>query len=341
MIKRLTLCVVFAVFAVLALQPTMAVAQDGSFSCRASAARAIIATPLPGLTLEPFVANAPDAPCVTDSAEVLSPTTVGPVTAAAVYAGTQLTAGKDARSQAAVASAAVAAAPAVAIAAEVLNAAARYECVNGQPRSSSSSQVVGLTINGTAVNVPDGPLTIDLGPVGVLHLNQTVSEPNRVTQRAFYLDTALLDVVIAEAIADISGNPCAQAAAPTAPAGTPLSAPPASRFVLGQRRAPSSAALAAQPSAVDRKIAAFGTTRCIQNSFLAAVRGRNIARVTFAVDGRRLKVDRTAQFDARIRGKAGIRRITARVVFLASTRAAPRTLRLTFRRCAAAVRFTG
>lgn len=319
---------------VLAVQPAVAAAQD-SFSCRASAARAITADPLPGVTVEPIVANGPDAPCATDSAQVLTSTTVGPLTAAALDAATELTPGQRARAAARVTDAAVAV-PGLTITANVLNAQASYECVSGQPRPGSASQVVGLTINGNAVNVPDGPMTINLGPLGTLFLNQTVQEPNRITQRAFFLDTPLTDVVIAEAIAGISGNPCA-----AAPVGTAPEAAPPGQNVQGERRTPASARLTTTPSSVARKIAAFGTRRCIRNSFLAVVRGRNIARVTFFLDGRRLKVDRSARFDARIRGRAGIRRITARVVFRAATRAAPRTLRMTFRRCAPKPQFTG
>lgn len=316
-----------ALFAVVVIQPAVASAAD-TFSCRASAARVVTSAPLPALTVEPIVANTAGAPCTTDAHQVLSPTTIGPVTAAAVYAATDLAPGVHAKSVAGVANAAIAPSPTSGITAGVLEAAAAYECVNGQPHATSSSHVVNLVINGNPINVPDGPLTIDLGPLGTLYLNQTVTEPNRVTQRAFYLHTPLSDIVIGEAIADISGNPCTPAPAPA-------------QGVLGEKRATAKAVLDTSPTSVRRTVLRYGTSRCIQHSFLAVVRGRNIRSVTFAMDGHTLKVDRSSRFDARIRGAAGIHTITARVTFTSATRAAPRTLRLKFRRCAAPVQFTG
>jgi hypothetical protein len=93
-----------------------------------------------------------------------------------------------------------------------------------------------------------------------------------------------------------------------------------------------------------------GPSGCVKTAFNATVRGRKIASVTFYIDGAQLKrvVAKSAQrvFRAKVRpGRAlGVHRVTARVVFKASSRTKARTLRLSFRRCARQVitpQFTG
>jgi hypothetical protein len=93
-----------------------------------------------------------------------------------------------------------------------------------------------------------------------------------------------------------------------------------------------------------------GPSGCVKEAFNATVRGRKIASVTFYVDGGKLKrvVAKSGQrmFRVKVRpGRAlGVHRVTARVVFKASSRTKTRTLRLTFRRCARQVvtpQFTG
>jgi hypothetical protein len=83
-----------------------------------------------------------------------------------------------------------------------------------------SSRVVNLTVNGQTIALPaeNAPVTQALpGPLaalGTLSLNQTVQEPNQITQRALFLTTPLGDVVIGEAIADFTGNPCTRVGGP-------------------------------------------------------------------------------------------------------------------------------
>jgi hypothetical protein len=94
-----------------------------------------------------------------------------------------------------------------------------------------------------------------------------------------------------------------------------------------------------------------GPRRCVRGQFAARVTGREIARVTFFVDGRRrrtvaatggrtvfsLRVDPLGQ-------NLGMHRITAKVRFTADSGATARTLRLVYQRCAKAAvrpRFTG
>jgi hypothetical protein len=94
-----------------------------------------------------------------------------------------------------------------------------------------------------------------------------------------------------------------------------------------------------------------GPSGCTRRPFTAKVTGRRIARVTFRLDGRLVervvaKRDQTAfalEVNAR-KVARGVHRVSARVVFVAESRTAPRTLRLSFQRCARQVvapRFTG
>jgi hypothetical protein len=94
---------------------------------------------------------------------------------------------------------------------------------------------------------------------------------------------------------------------------------------------------------------------CVRKPFRARVRGTAIDRVTFSVDGKRLKRVSAAgdggAFAARVnprRLRVGRHRVTARVEFVTGAGQPARTLRSTFRRCARArtrtrgdARFTG
>ncbi len=205
----------------LSVYPAASLAQrtDGSaFSCRASAVRVTQKLPLPVPALEPIVANAPNAPCVPANAGVLAPTPVGPVTVDVASARTAQTPanlasavaanGDNATANASVTNPVIAL-PGLAISANVLTASASYTCQNGAAVPGGSPQVTSLVINGMAQAVPPGSLTITLpGGLGELRLNETVQEPNKITTRALNLSTPAVDIVIAEAIADISGNPC-------------------------------------------------------------------------------------------------------------------------------------
>jgi hypothetical protein len=179
----------------------------GQFSCRASAIR-VSGLILIG-TIEPFVANAPVIPCKAENDSLLSPVTVGPVSAAAVEAVTAVIPGFGAGSFARVVGANVGVGPG--IFAEVLRANASVTCSGGSPVLGSESQVTRLIIGSAVVAVPPGHFHITIPGVGTLHLNETITGPNSVVRRALWLATpsALLpDVVIAEAHADYTGNPC-------------------------------------------------------------------------------------------------------------------------------------
>ena len=125
-----------------------------------------------------------------------------------------------------------------------------------------------------------------------------------------------------------------------APPATP-SKPAAQQQVLG-----------AQQQATPHGTARLrGPSGCVYRPFNATVSGRQIRRVTFFVDGRRVVI-RTAKrgqrsFKARIRPGAmsiGVHRVTARIVFRTASRTRARTLVLSFQHCArlaSSPRFTG
>jgi hypothetical protein len=71
--------------------------------------------------------------------------------------------------------------------------------------------VAGLPVTVTAV---DQHFEIDLSVLGLgvltLHLNETIVGANQITQRALWIHSDLIgDVIVAEAIADVHGDPCA------------------------------------------------------------------------------------------------------------------------------------
>jgi hypothetical protein len=113
---------------------------------------------------------------------------------------------------------------------------------------------------------------------------------------------------------------------------------PAAQQVLGRRTVSGRARLQ-------------GPSGCVARPFTVVVRGRQIRRVTFRLDGRRTVILRAragqTRFAARFRPAAtavGVHRVAARVVFRRAAATRPRTLRLVFQRCARRVvapRFTG
>lgn len=102
--------------------------------------------------------------------------------------------------------------------------------------------------------------------------------------------------------------------------------------------------------ALSGRAALSGASGCTSRAFNATVRGRQIRRVTFYVDGRRMKVVNAragrTRFTARVSpaGRSyGVHRVTARVVFVRASGTRARTLVLAFQRCGrqAAPVFTG
>ncbi len=174
----------------------------GTFSCTASALRVTLLA----ATIEPIVANPADAPCADDSQGLVGPIAVGSVVINGV--ATADTAATPGGGHADSGVTEIAVGPG--IAAEVLTSSADVSCKDGQPSFSSAGEVVNLRIGGTVVAIPadQGAVTLDILGIGTLYLNEVVTTSTSITRRALRLDTALVDVVIAESKADVEGTPC-------------------------------------------------------------------------------------------------------------------------------------
>jgi hypothetical protein len=185
------------------------------FTCRASVVRVDFQGALGAFPdVEPFVANEAGDPCTTDDAGLITEPFLIPTNPAglsgslqAVYAATAV--GQTGAFSAAGVLNVQLALGGHTIGVEVLTAEATATCPG--PSFAGDSTVVGLTIDGQEILIPEGHFEVTIPGVGTLHLNETTTEPNRLTQQAFFLDTALVDVVIAEAVVDAHGKPCGRA----------------------------------------------------------------------------------------------------------------------------------
>jgi uncharacterized repeat protein (TIGR01451 family) len=94
-----------------------------------------------------------------------------------------------------------------------------------------------------------------------------------------------------------------------------------------------------------------GPTGCVAKAFNASVRGTKIASVVFFLDGKKVKTltkpNAKTVFQLRInpaKMKIGVHRLVANITFQSGSGTKPKTIRLSFQRCAhklAAPRFTG
>jgi hypothetical protein len=131
--------------------------------------------------------------------------------------------------------------------------------------------------------------------------------------------------------------------------------PPASTPAAGGNTGPGGTSTTPGGSTVRNRVQLGGPRRCVGGPFTARITGREIAQVTFFVDGKRRRTvnatpGRTV-FSLRVdpRGQSSVvHRITARVRFTAGSGAKARTLRLLYQRCSTAgagvtppPRFTG
>lgn len=202
--------------ALVAAVPANARAQDGNANsgCRASAAR--VTTTQPALTVEPVRANANTSPCSSQSAAVLAPATVGPISASAVGAFTNRAPDGGVGAIASAAKATVVLGS-LTLAADEVEATAAAGCDGSL---TGSSRVVNLTINGNLIALPpnNATVTIPLGPLGTIVLNEEVREATRITRRAVRATTPAGEIVLAEAIA--GPGACAS---DTAPGPAPVS----------------------------------------------------------------------------------------------------------------------
>lgn len=194
--------------------------QQGRFTCRASALRV---NELLGHIYEPVVANAPDDPCEEDAKSLLS--VVAPLPVVGVISADVLNAiTTDAPNTAEgkVASASILGL----VTTGVLDAKARVDSVGGNCVLSSNSTVASAVVNGLPITVVANHLDVTIPLVGIVHFNETLGGPhptsgavnlNKVTQRALWLQitnptlqttTGVKEVIVGEATADFTGNPC-------------------------------------------------------------------------------------------------------------------------------------
>jgi hypothetical protein len=133
--------------------------------------------------------------------------------------------------------------------------------------------------------------------------------------------------------------PCTPAPNPVPPGGTACAPPPPPPAPVTGSGVPSGNARISGPSG------------CVPRNFNVNVRGTDITRVTFTLDGRRIKTltkpNAGRLFRLRVRRTGALRRgthrIVARTTFTAASGAPARRLRVVFQRCrrAQAPRFTG
>ncbi len=193
--------------------------RSGGFECRAAGLRLLGA--------ELAISNGPGAPCKDASKSLLDlPIGTGTlhVGARAVRSSTDQTpddlvapapAVGDRAEASAEAAAVVLVAGGSTVTASAVKSDARARCatpLGAKPGLSSSSVLANVRVNGAAVAVGNAEVRINL-LLGVLHINSTITTATSVTQRGLWFENRLLpasaDIVVAEAKAGYSGNPCA------------------------------------------------------------------------------------------------------------------------------------
>ena len=189
---------------------------DENFTCRASALRV---SALNGVLFsEPVVANRANNPCRDEKASALTANVPGFAQAGALNAETDNEA-RGATSKASVANVTLTLGGRT-INATVLSSQAAVTCSGGfhpGPQFSGSSSLATLTVDGKSYTVGDQSQTIQIpqndGSVLTIAINEQVREQNRITQRALRVTLApgtplATEVVVAESIANVRGNPC-------------------------------------------------------------------------------------------------------------------------------------
>lgn len=192
--------------------------RSGGFSGRATGVRVT--------AIELAVSNGPNVPCVDRSASVLNlPLGLGTIGLGARLINSSTNQTPDDlvnttpalgdRSEAdAEASSIVLVAGLSVVRASVVRVRAEARCgapLGSAPKMTSSMTVANLTVNGHPVTVGGGETKINLR-LGVLHINNTTTTSTSITKRGIWFENKVLpaglDIVVGEAKADFSGNPC-------------------------------------------------------------------------------------------------------------------------------------
>jgi hypothetical protein len=176
-------------------------------SCRASALRVTGKGPLSFLgTIEPFVANDPKAPCKAEEGGLVSdafiPLGKGGVAVSVLDAETtDAVVGSEASVALVIVANPVDGKPL--LAAAVLFSQAQANCESTGEIFSGFSEVLAVQIGKNLIEVPPGHTDIPLGPLGTVHLNETLNPtPLEQVQRALWVDTPLVEVVAGESAVD-------------------------------------------------------------------------------------------------------------------------------------------
>ncbi|MGQ0520446.1 MAG: choice-of-anchor P family protein [Actinomycetota bacterium] len=201
---------------------------DG-FTCRASAVRTA-GSSISGLNIEPFTANEEGGACADDGAGLLGPTAVTlPGSLGSLEVLTARTDGDAHTAEASVAQVVLTPLAGTTITATALSSRAGTGACPS-PSLSGSSEIVEVRVNGLEVAAPtmaDDTPELTIPGVGALHLDYQTNSGGVLTQRALFLDVdqdglltgAVPDIVVAEAVADIHGEPCAQPPGTEGPPG--------------------------------------------------------------------------------------------------------------------------
>jgi hypothetical protein len=211
MIRRATLSTGLAAAvsaACLLLTGTAAAATPPDQTCQANPVR----VSLLGTSLAPFSANPGPGPCATDDATVLKTTTLGPLTITGLASRTVASPGAAFASTFLLPIGLVL--PGMTLSTAEIDSLVQTRCYFP---TNAASRVVGLTINGKSITIPnnDAPMHISLGGLGFIDLNQvTVTPDGGGTARAVYIHTLLADVVLGESIATSNRAGCGTTPAP-------------------------------------------------------------------------------------------------------------------------------
>lgn len=201
---------------VLAFAAAPASAATGDhFTCRASALRVQGLPSLGTLKVEPAIANASNDPCGSEHTSIANaPAGLSTLlsTGTGVASATTTSAADRGTAASQVADATVLQ-TSLALNAQLTTASASYICQAGVPTPQSSSNVVGLRIGTSAPITTSGPVSIPVGGLADVELNRTITTATSVTRRA--VDITVLsglyggaEIVLGEASAGTSGNPC-------------------------------------------------------------------------------------------------------------------------------------
>jgi hypothetical protein len=205
-------------------------------TCRASLARITLG----GQVLaEPFIANDPGAPCTAENSDLIGDFDLDPLPVSGLLLYTRTNTASP-QAETGVADLTIAlgelipGAPTLGV--QVLTSEAGVACNNGTPSSSGHSRVVGLSVDGEdqLVIPPDDAYTeIPVDPLINVKLNEQVRDGNTVTQRALHINALAgnVDIVVAEAIAGYTGNPCGTVVTDPPPTTTSPPPPPPSDVV--------------------------------------------------------------------------------------------------------------